>query len=76
MKNTNNYKFMVLEIFRNSKYNFKIFKFQESIVKCKWVIMWMTYRTNFWLMIQITKVLNSYQILVWFEIMIVFQDKT
>jgi hypothetical protein len=64
MKNTHNYKFVVLESFRISNYDFKNFKFQESIARCKWVIMHMTYRTMFWLMIQITKVYSSYHILV------------
>ncbi len=39
MKNTHNLKIMVLEIFRNSKYNFKMFKFEKSFARCKWVIM-------------------------------------
>jgi hypothetical protein len=35
MKNIHNLKIMVLENFRNSKYNFQIFKFQKSFAKCK-----------------------------------------
>jgi len=46
MKNTYNFKIVVLEIFRNSKYNFKMFKFQESFVRCKWVIMYMTFEQS------------------------------
>jgi len=42
MKNIFNLKIVVLQIFRNSKYNFdKMFKFQESFAKCKWEIMCM-----------------------------------
>ncbi len=43
MKNTQIKKIVVLEIFKNSKYDFKMFKFQESLARCKWVIMCMTY---------------------------------
>jgi hypothetical protein len=39
MKNTHNLKIMVLEIFRNSKINFKMSKFEKSFARCKWVIM-------------------------------------
>jgi len=46
MKNTHNFKIMVLEIFRNSKYNFKMFKFQKSFAKCKWDIKCMTYEQS------------------------------
>ncbi len=42
-----NLKIMVLEIFRNSKYNFRISKFQKSFAKCKWVIMYITYEQSF-----------------------------
>jgi hypothetical protein len=41
-----NLKIMVLKFFRNSKYNFQNFKFQESFAICKWVIMRMTYEKN------------------------------
>jgi predicted CoA-binding protein len=42
MKNIYNLKIVVVEIFRNSKYNFDImFKLQESFAKCKWVRMCM-----------------------------------
>ncbi len=43
MKSTHNSKIVVAEVFRNSKYNFRNFKFQESIAKYKWVIMCMKY---------------------------------
>jgi hypothetical protein len=46
MKNTNNLKFVVVEIFRILKYNFKMFKFQESFAACKWVIMCMAYEQS------------------------------
>jgi hypothetical protein len=45
-KNTHNLNIVGFEIFRNSKYNFIMFKFQESFVRCKWVIMCMTYEHN------------------------------
>jgi len=47
MKNIHNIKIVVLEVFRNSKYNFQIFKFQKSFAKCKWVIMCITYEKIF-----------------------------
>jgi len=47
MKNTHNLKIVVLEIFRISKYNFKMFKFQDSFVTCKWVIMCMAYEQSY-----------------------------
>jgi len=47
MKSTHNLKIVVLEIFRNSKYDFKIFKFEKSFVRCKWVIMCITYEQSF-----------------------------
>jgi hypothetical protein len=47
MKNTHILKIVVLEIFRNSKYNFKNFKFQKSFARCKWVIMCITYAQSF-----------------------------
>jgi hypothetical protein len=40
MKSIHNLKIVVLEIFRNSKYDLKMFKFQESFARCKWVIMY------------------------------------
>jgi len=43
MKNIHNLKIVVVEIFRNSKYNFRMFKFQKSFARCKWVIMCMKY---------------------------------
>ncbi len=46
MKNTHNLKIVVFENFKNSKYNFKRFKFQESFARCKWVIMCMTYEQS------------------------------
>ncbi len=47
MKSIHNLKInMVLEILKNSKYNLKIFKLQKSFVRCKWVIMCMTYEQN------------------------------
>ncbi len=46
MKNNHNLKIVVLEIFRISKYNFKMFKFQEPFARCKWVIMYMTYEQS------------------------------
>jgi hypothetical protein len=39
-------KIVVFGKFKNSKYNFKTFKFQESFVKCKLVIMCMTYEQS------------------------------
>ncbi len=45
-KNIHNSKIVILKIFKNSKYNFRMFKFQESFVKCKWVIMCMTYKES------------------------------
>jgi len=47
LKNIHNLKIVVYEIFRNSKHNFKMFKFQESFARCKWVIMCMTYEQNY-----------------------------
>jgi hypothetical protein len=47
MKNTHNLKIVVLEIFRNLKYNFRMFKFQKSFASCKWVIMYMTYEQSY-----------------------------
>jgi hypothetical protein len=47
MKNTHNFKIVVIEIFINSKYYFKTFKFQESFARCKWFIMCMTYEQSF-----------------------------
>jgi hypothetical protein len=44
-KNMHNLKTVILEIFRNSKY-IKMFKFQESFAKYKWVIMCMTYEQS------------------------------
>jgi hypothetical protein len=38
MKIIHNLKIMILEILKNSKYNFRMFKFQESFAICKWVI--------------------------------------
>jgi hypothetical protein len=35
LKNIHNLKIVVLEIFRNSKYNFKMFKFQKSFAQYK-----------------------------------------
>jgi len=46
MKNAHNFKIVVLEIFKNSKYNFRMFKFQKSFVRCKWVIMCMTFEQS------------------------------
>jgi hypothetical protein len=46
MKKNHNLNFMVLEMFRNSKYNFKMFKFQDSFAKCKWAIICMTYEQS------------------------------
>jgi hypothetical protein len=46
MKNIHNFKIVILEKKFNSKYNFKMFKFQESFVKCKWVIMCMTFEQS------------------------------
>jgi hypothetical protein len=45
-KITHNLKIVVLEILRNSKYNFQMFKFQNSFVRYKWVVMCMTYEKN------------------------------
>jgi hypothetical protein len=47
MKITHNYKILVLEIFRNLKCNFKMFKFQKLFASCKWVIMYMTYEQSY-----------------------------
>jgi hypothetical protein len=38
MKNIHNFKIVVLEILKNSKYNFRMFKFQDSFARCKRVI--------------------------------------
>jgi hypothetical protein len=46
MKNTYNLINVVIEIFRNSKYNFRMFKFQESFARCKWAIMCMEYEQS------------------------------
>jgi hypothetical protein len=46
MKNNHNLKIAIFEICRNSKYNFRMFKFQKSFVECKWVIMCMTYEQS------------------------------
>jgi hypothetical protein len=46
MKNTHNFKIVILEILKISKYNFKMFKFQKSFVGCKWVVMCMTYEQS------------------------------
>ncbi len=46
MKSTHNSKKLKFEIFKNSKYNFRMFKFQKSFVKCKWFIMCVTYEQN------------------------------
>ncbi len=46
MKSTRDSKFVVLEIFLISKYNFKMFKFQKSFSRYKWVIMCMTYEQS------------------------------
>jgi hypothetical protein len=43
MKRTHNFKIVVLEILKSSKYNFRMFKFQESFARCKWVIMCMKF---------------------------------
>ncbi len=45
-KITHNLKIVALEFFKNSKYNFQMFKFQESFVRYKWVVMCMTYEKN------------------------------
>jgi 4-hydroxybenzoate polyprenyltransferase len=47
MKRIHNLKIVVVEILLNSKYNFNFLKFQESFVRCKWVIMCMTYKQSF-----------------------------
>ncbi len=41
MKSIHNSNKLIFEIFKNSKYNFRMFKFQESFAKCKWEIMCM-----------------------------------
>jgi len=46
MKNAHNFKIVVIENFKNSKYNFRMFKFQKSFVRCKWVIMCMTFEQS------------------------------
>jgi hypothetical protein len=46
MKNIHNSKKLIFQNFKFPKYNFKMFKFQESFAKCKWVIMCMTYEQN------------------------------
>jgi hypothetical protein len=46
MKNTPNLKIVVLESFRNSKYNLKMFKCQRSFTTCKWVMMSMTFEQS------------------------------
>jgi len=46
MKNIHNLTIMILEIFWNSKYDFKMFKLQEPFVKCKWVIMCVAFEQN------------------------------
>jgi len=47
MNNNRDFKIVVIQNFKNSKYNSKMFKFQKSVTKCKWVIMCMTYEQNF-----------------------------
>jgi hypothetical protein len=47
MQNTHDLKIVIFEIFRNSKYHFRIFKFQDSFATCEWVIMCMTYEMFF-----------------------------
>jgi len=42
-KSVHNLNIVIFEIFGNSKYNFRMFKFQKSLARCKWVIMCMTY---------------------------------
>jgi hypothetical protein len=46
MKSTHKLKIVVAEFFRNLEYNFRIFKFQESFAKYKWVIMCMKYEKH------------------------------
>jgi hypothetical protein len=46
LKNIHNLKIVVLKNFRISKYNFKMFRFQESFAKYKWVIMCMTHEQS------------------------------
>jgi hypothetical protein len=45
-KKNHNKKIVVLEIFLNSKHNFRMFKFEESFAICKWVIICMTYEQS------------------------------
>jgi hypothetical protein len=52
MKNIHNLKNWIK---KNSKYNFKMFKFQESFARCKWVIMCMTYEQSCDLWLKKTK---------------------
>jgi len=47
MKDIHNFQNVVLEIFQNSKYNFRMFKFQNSFARFKWVIMCMKYEKNY-----------------------------
>ncbi len=37
---------MILEIFKNSKYDFRMFKFQELFARCKWAIICMTFEQS------------------------------
>ncbi len=46
-KNIHNLKIAMLENFKNSKYHFRNFKFQESFATCKWVLICMTYKRSF-----------------------------
>jgi hypothetical protein len=46
MKRIHNFSFLIFEIFRKSQYKFKMFKFQKSNSRCKWVIMCMTYEPS------------------------------
>ncbi len=46
MKNTHNFLKIVFKFFRNSKYNFRMFKFKKSFIRCKWVIMCTTYEQS------------------------------
>jgi hypothetical protein len=47
MKKNHNLKInVVLEMFKNKKYNFRMFKLQKSFARCKWCIMCMTYEQN------------------------------
>jgi hypothetical protein len=47
MKSIHSFKIVILENFKNLRYNFRNFKFQESFARCKWVIICMTYEQSF-----------------------------